>query len=138
RLHGLGDAVLWALAEAGQPPALKTLDLWDNHVSGDGVAALAGCPAAASLERLILGGSSNLAVGSVVPLAESPYFAQLQTLHLAFTDHLGDPDARALARSPHLGNLRSLDLRRTSITDEGEALLRERFGNAVHRGGKSN
>jgi uncharacterized protein (TIGR02996 family) len=133
RLSGLGDAVIQALAEARQPPKLKTLDLYDSGVTAAGVATLATCPGAASVERLILGNNHPWPEVSIVPLASSPYFGRLQTLHLAFTS-LGDEDARALARSSTLGQLRSLDLRNCPISEAGAALLRERFGSIVQLG----
>jgi uncharacterized protein (TIGR02996 family) len=132
RLSGVGDAVIQALAEARHPPKLKTLDLYNSGVTSTGIATLATCPAAASLERLILGNNQPVTEGGIVLLASSPYLGRLQTLHLAFT--LGDEDARALARSSTLGQLRSLVLYHCAISEAGAALLRERFGSIVQLG----
>jgi uncharacterized protein (TIGR02996 family) len=127
---GLGDPVLRELAAVPHPPALVTLDVYNTGVTGAGVAALANCPGAATLETLILGGN-NLGYGEVVPLAGSPHLARLRTLHLAFAG-LEDEDARALAEAPHLGGLHRLDVRYNIITDEAAGLLRQRFGDRVH------
>jgi uncharacterized protein (TIGR02996 family) len=131
RLRAFGDDVLRALAGAERPPRWTTLDLYDASVSGGGLEALAGSPAAGALEALVLGGSYELDEGAALPLTRSPHLARLRTLHLAFA-RLGDRDARALAEAPHLADLQRLDLRHNAITAAGARRLRQRFGDRVH------
>ena len=78
--------------------AVTRLDLSNHRLGNDGVALLAGSPAAARLRYLNLSSAS-------------------------FDEDLGPAAAVALASSPHLSRLRTLDLARNKIGVEGVAAI---------------
>jgi uncharacterized protein (TIGR02996 family) len=155
RGNGIGGPGLKALAASANLDQLRTLDLASNFIGADSVRALAESDHLRNLARLDLS-DAYLEEESARALASAANFSQLRELLLQ-KNQLGDGGARALAQSPHLRRLihldlndnrigkagaealaaatwprmRSLDVRRNVFTDTQEALLRQRFGDAV-------
>jgi uncharacterized protein (TIGR02996 family) len=153
--NGIGGPGLKALVESPNIAQLRSLDLGGNFIGGDTVRALAESAAMRHLTRLDLS-DSFLEEESARALASSASLERLTTLLLK-KNLLGDSGARALAQSQHLTclttldlndnrigkagaealaaaswrRMRTLDLRGNVFTDTQEALLRQRFGNAV-------
>ena len=120
------------LCKATGPPQLEFLDLADNFLRTEGVAALCEADWSRSLRWLSLS-QNYLDDDSVRILAESGRFTQLHSLHLA-RNNLELPDTegevitdlgvRQLALTPSLARLRILTLNETDIGDETvDALL---------------
>jgi uncharacterized protein (TIGR02996 family) len=153
--NGIGGPGLKALAESANLDRLRTLGLAGNFIGADSVRALADSAYLRHLTYLDLS-DAFLEEDSARSLASSANLARLRTLLLK-KNLLGDGGAKALAQSPYLARLttldlndnrigkagaealaaaawrwiRSLDLRGNVFTDTQEALLRNRFGNAV-------
>jgi uncharacterized protein (TIGR02996 family) len=135
---------------------LETLELGCNAVRAEGAIALAKCPQLTDLKRLALG-SNEIDDSGVKALAESPHLTSLAKLELD-TNLIGADGAQALASSSRLSSLKELELsgnaiglagaralanshslagllrlriRTDDVTEEGEALLRARFGDAL-------
>jgi uncharacterized protein (TIGR02996 family) len=154
--NGVGGPGLKALAGSANLNYLRTLHLASNFIGADSVRALAESTHLQNLTFLDLG-DAFLEEDSARILASAPNLARLTTLLLE-KNLLGDSGAKALAQSPNLTRLatldlndnrigkagaevlaaaswrrmRSLDLRGNVFTDTQEALLRDRFGNAVN------
>jgi uncharacterized protein (TIGR02996 family) len=122
----LDDAGVQALARAGTMPRLAALALNDNeHITAEGVAALAGSPSFAGLTSLDLSGN-DLTDAAVRAILQGEAFARIDTLRLA-RNPISDAGVAALARSSLLPRLLSrsprLELRGTSIGPTGAAAL---------------
>jgi uncharacterized protein (TIGR02996 family) len=153
--NGIGGPGRKALVESGNLDHLRTLRLASNFIGVDSVRALAESAHLRNLTCLDLS-DVFLEQDSARALASSANLTRLRTLLLK-KNLLGDGGAKALAQSPHLARLttldlndnrigkagaealaaaswrrmRSLDLRGNVFTDTQEALLRDRFGDAV-------
>jgi uncharacterized protein (TIGR02996 family) len=153
--NGIGGPGLNALAESENLADLRSLHLGSNFIGADSMRALAESPYLRKLTCLdlsdavleedcarALASSANLARlrtlllkknllgdGGAKALAQSPYLARLTTLDLN-DNRIGKAGAEALAAAPWR-RMRSIDLRGNVFTDTQEALLRNRFGNAV-------
>ncbi len=113
------------LAHSPNAANLKSLNLRDNQVGYDGVAALAGSPYLAKLTYLDIGVnnfSETMGAAGATVIANSAYMANLRTLNLG--NHLIGPDGvRAIAISPYLNKLESLELCGNNMTDDGVEAL---------------
>lgn len=153
--NSVGGPGLKAVVESSNLELLRTLNLAGNFIGVDSVRALAGSTPLQKLTFLDLSDAS-LEEDSARILASSANLTRLTTLLLQ-KNRLGDGGAKELAHSPHLTRLatldlsanrigkagaealataswrrmRNLDLRGNVFTDTEEALLRNRFGNAV-------
>jgi hypothetical protein len=110
-------------------PALRSLVIervWPERV---GVEALFARPQSPGLMRLSLA-SDLLGPVEARIIAESPASGNLRVLDLS-ENAIHDAGAIALARSPHLGNVLHLDMRGNDLGAAGKAALRERFGERV-------
>jgi uncharacterized protein (TIGR02996 family) len=103
-INGLGDSGAAALASSPRLAGATYLDLSGNQIGPEGTKALANSSHLASLKRLILGNNT-----------------------------LGVEGARALVDSPHLAGLTSLQVWQRDVTQEGDKLLREHFGERLRR-----
>jgi hypothetical protein len=110
----LGNDGVAALAEAGFGP-LEYLNLKDNRVGAPGLIALAGAAWADSLRRLDLGGNLVLDTG-MAALMSSPSLAGLESLDLNVTGTSRDTVFR-IAEGP-LPRLRSLSLGGNHLGDQ--------------------
>ncbi|HYT94537.1 MAG TPA: TIGR02996 domain-containing protein [Gemmataceae bacterium] len=90
------------------------LRLRDWERGDEAIATLAGCPRLVNLQSLQVSGPQENST------RERP-FLWITTV-----------GASALAASPYLNRLASLDLRDIAVENEGEKLLRARFGEGVH------
>ncbi len=152
---GIGGPGLKALAESANLDQLRSLYLTSNFIGADGVRDLAESEHLRKLTCLdlsdafleedsarILASSANLARlrtlllnknllsdGGAKALAQSPHLTRLAALDLN-DNRIGKAGAEALAAAPWR-SMRNLDLRGNVFTETQEALLRERFGNAV-------
>jgi uncharacterized protein (TIGR02996 family) len=140
------------LAVPCRAPTLRVLDLSQNPLTGDDVAALVRWRAVRGLLALKLGetaagpdGAEAIAAApwerlraldlwqcgidtrGAVALAGSRALAGLEWLSLQ-DNPLGPDGVMALARSPHLTRLRHLNLAGTELDAAARAALRERFG----------
>lgn len=153
--NGIGGPGLKGVAESANLDPLISLQLAGNFIGADSVRALAESTHLRKLTCLNLS-EASVEEESARILAASANLARLTTLLLQ-KNRLGDGGAKALAQSPHLARLttldlsdnrigkagaealaaaswqrmRNLDLRGNVFTDTEEALLRNRFGNAV-------
>jgi uncharacterized protein (TIGR02996 family) len=144
------DRGLRALLEAAWMGGLTYLRLVGCGLDRDGIEALAGCPAAWGLRRLVLGDHARildlrclvsapfsalerlaLTIGApdevASRLAANPALTNLDTLALigiSFSDHA----ARAILNSPYLSKLRRLMVPEEGLTRPVLQELRERFG----------
>lgn len=125
----IGAASVRALAESPHLSRLSSLDLGDASLDEDSTRALAGSANLARLRTLLLP-KNLLGDGGARALAQSPHLTRLTTLNL-HDNRIGKAGAEALAAAPHWRHLRKLDLRGNVFTDTQEALLRDRFGDAV-------
>lgn len=123
-----GDSVR-ALAESPHLGGLTSLDLSDACLEEDAARVLASSASFARLDRLVLN-KNLLGDGGARALAQSPHLQRLTELDLR-DNRIGKAGAEALAASKFWRRLRKLDLRANVFTDTQEALLRERFGDAV-------
>ncbi|MFQ3651441.1 MAG: TIGR02996 domain-containing protein [Gemmataceae bacterium] len=124
----LEDRDLAALAESHGCPALRTLYLWSNRISDDGLRALV--QGQLALEQVDL--SHNLLNNDgIIALADSLFFDRLRRLVLS-SNRIGDPAGLALAASPFGRNLVSLDLSKNSLGAEVMAALRVKYAGRVH------
>jgi uncharacterized protein (TIGR02996 family) len=124
----IGADSVRALADSEHMRKLSCLDLSDAFLEEDGARALASSANLARLTTLLLK-KNLLGDGGARALAQSPRLSRLTTLDLN-DNRIGKAGAEALA-SASWRRMRSLDLRGNVFTDTQEALLRERFGNAV-------
>jgi uncharacterized protein (TIGR02996 family) len=154
--NGIGGPGLKALVESANLAGLRTLNLASNFIGADSVRLLTQSAHLRNLSRLnlsdafleaesgpLLASSSNLARlttlllkknllgdGGVKALAQSPHLTRLAALDLN-DNRIGKAGAEALAAASSWRRIRSLDLRGNVFTQTQEALLRDRFGNAV-------
>jgi uncharacterized protein (TIGR02996 family) len=105
---GIGTAGAAALASV-RLPALERLDLSNNQLGDDGLAALLGGPLLSSVRHLGLSNNSIRERGGVA-LAASAWSGTPETLDLS-GNALGPDTLEALADSPLLAGLRQLNLR---------------------------
>jgi uncharacterized protein (TIGR02996 family) len=112
-IHSEGLA---ALVEAG-PRELRWLDLANCRIDHRGVEALAGCRGLSRLERLDLN-SNPIGDAGAEALAGSPYLGRLTTLQLGAAG-ITDAGAEALAKATGLGRLQRLDLFDNGIGPDG-------------------
>lgn len=117
----LGNKGLEALLEGGNFPALKSLRLAENKLTGKAIQALKGL----ELTRLDL--SFNQGKASMAKaIAQAAASTHLEHLNLG-ANEIGDQGLSALAQSPHLGALRSLHIADNHspplITDQGISAL---------------
>ncbi|HVL16313.1 MAG TPA: TIGR02996 domain-containing protein [Gemmata sp.] len=119
---GVGDEGCRVIANAPQFASLRGLELTNNEIGPDGVAALATSPYLCGLRDLDLAGGSNSAnmIGpeGAAHIAESDNFHQLESLNLVFNGIL-DAGFVALAESPRLPALQSLNVHCNGVTDYG-------------------
>jgi uncharacterized protein (TIGR02996 family) len=153
--NGIGGPGLKALADSANLDPLRTLGLASNFIGADSVRVLADSTHLRHLTCLDLS-DAFLEEDSARALASSANLARLRTLLLK-KNLLGDGGIKALVQSPHLARLttldlndnrigkagaealaaaswrrmRNLDLRGNVFTDTQEALLRNRYGNAM-------
>ena len=125
----IGADSVRALAESPHLGGLTSLDLGDACLEEDAARALASSASFARLNRLVLN-KNLLGDGGARALAQSPHLQRLTELDLR-DNRIGKAGAEALAASKFWRRLRKLDLRANVFTDTQEALLRERFGDAV-------
>ena len=125
----IGADSVRALAESPHPARLSLLNLGDAYLEEDSARALAGSANLVRLRTLLLP-KNQLGDGGARALAQSPHLKQLITLDL-HENRIGKAGAEALAAAPYGRRLRRLDLRGNVFTDTQEALLRDRFGDAV-------
>ncbi len=131
RLTHLTLPAVTALGELPELSRLRELDLRDNDLADEGLAALLASPHLTGLRLLDLR-RTNLTGEGAQALAACPRLAGLKTLYLQ-GNWLRDAGGRALAASEHLGQLRELVLWGNRIGDEATALLFQRFrGGVVH------
>jgi hypothetical protein len=95
----LSGSALRALDSCPKALALRHLELGDNPLGDEGIAALAGWPGLQSLDELLL----------------------VET-------EMGDGGTRALAASPHLDCLLRLDVSGNGLSARARAALRKRWG----------
>ena len=131
RLGGnfIGVYSVRALAESPHLIGLTSLDLSDACLEEDAARVLASSPNFGRLHRLVLN-KNLLGDAGARALAQSPHLQRLTELDLR-DNRIGKAGAEALAASKCWRRLRKLDLRANVFTDTQEALLRERFGDAV-------
>ena len=119
---GIGDEGCQTIAGALQFASLRGLELPNNEIGPDGIAALAASPHLRGLRDLDLAGGSNSAnmIGpeGAAHLAESDNFRHLVSLNLVFNGIL-DEGFIALAQSPRLPALQSLNVPCNGVTDDG-------------------
>jgi uncharacterized protein (TIGR02996 family) len=154
----LGDGPLRVLAEAPWPPRLAHLILTRNPFSDPGLVAFSASPRLAQLESLTFDNSRRINRPAVTALATSPHLAGLRSLSLNLCrlgprgigpltqtscrlkglttlrlrkTGLNDEAARLLAGSALLSGLKTLDAADNGFGRQGEAVLRERFGDRV-------
>jgi uncharacterized protein (TIGR02996 family) len=129
--EGIGDTGLAALSASPLLGQLTTLSLGHNRISDRGLEALLRSPYLRRLTHLGLRDTAITAAG-VLELARTPSLSGLRVLELTNIG-LDDSWAEALARSPVLNNLEQLHVYgvRDRLSERGQAMLRERFGNAV-------
>lgn len=125
----IGVSSVRALTESPHLSGLTSLDLSDACLEEDAARALASSASFARLDRLVLN-KNLLGDGGARALAQSPHLQRLTELDLR-DNRIGKAGAEALAASKLWRRLRKLDLRANVFTDTQEALLRERFGDAV-------
>lgn len=120
--NNLGPDGLAALA-AARLPHLRSLHLMRTRARDEGVRSLAGAEFLGELRSLSLGGN-NLPPAAAAALAESPLVANLRVLDLR-ENRIGERGAQHLARSRHLKNLIALDLSSNQMEDAGAFALAE-------------
>jgi Ran GTPase-activating protein (RanGAP) involved in mRNA processing and transport len=117
------DAGLAVLAGSDCFPALRLLDLRENHFGSDGLHILARSPALQDLRHLWLVdnwiGDSGLTALCDAGVSRMPH---LESLWLNWNS-VGNRGAAALARDPARTALRDLDLRDCHLEDEGGLAL---------------
>jgi uncharacterized protein (TIGR02996 family) len=120
--EGVGDEGCRLIAAAPQLASLRGLELPNNDIGPDGVAALASSAHLRGLTDLNLAGGSNtpneIGPDGARHLARSDNFHHLASLDLVFNG-IGDDGLAALAHSPRLGSLKSLNVPGNVVTDEG-------------------
>jgi uncharacterized protein (TIGR02996 family) len=127
--NNLGAEGVAALG-AGKLSALRVLHLLRTRPQEDGVAALARAALFSELRSLSLG-ENNLGPAAAIEIANPPAATiQLRVLDLR-DNRIGDRGAAALAKSPHLANLIHLDLAGSRIGDTGAKALAD----SPHLGG---
>jgi uncharacterized protein (TIGR02996 family) len=136
-MAGLKELVLgcnWLSAEAAGMLArlpfrgLKVLDLGYNPLEDAGLVALASSPHMATIRELSLR-CASAGVEGVLALANSPRFPQLEYLMIDGCE-IGYEGAVALARTKHF-HLKELWVDKDSVGEEGESLLKKRYGGGV-------
>jgi uncharacterized protein (TIGR02996 family) len=132
----LGPRGAKALADCPRLESLIHLDLCDNYVGDEGLAALAASPYLTHLRKLSL--HDYIGAQGAAALAQAPNLAGLTYLDIRCD--IGPEGARALAASPYLYQLKSLLLHGGCIGDEGvKALARSRvLANLEYLGLSSN
>jgi uncharacterized protein (TIGR02996 family) len=120
--YGIGDDGCRLIAEDSRFATLTTLELPNNGVSEDGIAALAHADELTGLRDLILTGGSNSS-NDIGPegaglIAGSENFRQLVNLDLALTG-IEDDGFVALVTSPNLPALEVLNVPGCGITNAG-------------------
>jgi uncharacterized protein (TIGR02996 family) len=123
---GLAALLTWPGLER-----ITVLGLAGNGLGDSGAAALAPSPRLAGATYLDLSGNSIGPAGAKA-LASSSSLTGLKKLALG-NNAIGVEGARALADSPHLAGLTSLQVWQKDVTEEGDKLLRERFGERLRR-----
>jgi uncharacterized protein (TIGR02996 family) len=111
-----------AAIAGGALPNLRALHLLRTRPEEEGVAALASAPLFRELRSLSLGGN-NLGPTAATAVAHAPA-DQLRVLDL-HDNRIGDRGAVTLAGSPHLANLVLLDLAEAQVGDSGAEALAE-------------
>ncbi|HWG46152.1 MAG TPA: TIGR02996 domain-containing protein [Gemmataceae bacterium] len=125
----IGADSVRALAESGHLSRLSWLDLSDACLDETSARVLASSANLARLATLLLQ-KNQLGDAGAKALAQSPHLQRLATLDLN-DNRIGKAGAEALAVAPSWRRMRKLDLRGNVFTDTQEALLRERFADAV-------
>jgi uncharacterized protein (TIGR02996 family) len=126
--NGVCDGGVRLLARSAALPRLRELALNDNgHVSGDGVAQLAGSPHLAGLRVLDVSGN-DVGDAGVRAVVKSLTLTRLHTFRV-FANHIGDAGVAALVGSELFVRLMTrdaaLDLRQNAIGAAGTAALGE-------------
>lgn len=128
--NALGPQSPVALASGGLP-SLSTLILDSNALGDEGAAYLAAQDR--PIERLQLGWNGVGDLGATA-LANGPLMREATVLLLSSND-IGPAGATALSAGPSLEGLQTLNLSGNALGEAGEALLKERFGEALELGG---
>ncbi len=126
----IDDAGVKGLTASRVITHLEELSLAYNNIGDEGFKALAAWAGLAHVRKLNL--SSNKAGwAGVKALCASRHLTALQELDLGHLD-IGLAGAQALAAAPLLRTLKYLWLHDVELTTDAVALLRERFGEALH------
>ncbi len=126
----IGPEGLAALAHSPHLARLRRLRLNGNHLGAKGMAVLASAPYWKAPTHLGLA-TCLLNDDAVAILAGAPNLAHVEALVLV-DNQFGLPGVRALVDSPYLGALRELNVQRNpQLGRQGEAILRERFGDRL-------
>ncbi|WP_292935958.1 hypothetical protein [Noviherbaspirillum sp.] len=119
--NAIGDEGVAALASS-EHLRLRSLELRSNNISDRGVTTLANSEMARSLTSLGLRNNVTIGPQGVAALANSDKLAALTSLDLEGNLFFGDEGATALAHSRHL-RLKSLDLGNGRIDEAGARAL---------------
>jgi hypothetical protein len=128
-----GDLGLQRLMRGRVFRQLKYLAIDSSGVTEDGVARLARSKVVSGLRALSIGGLSReapLTAAAVRALAGSTRLTGLRWLSLPEV-LVTDAEAHLLAKSSGLRGLRELNVSGRRLSDEGKAVLRERFGEGL-------
>lgn len=125
------DRAASALATSSVCKSLVHLALGGNEKMGSqGAIALASSEQFSDLRFLDLSGT-KLGPDAVRTLAFSTRFPRLRVLNIS-RNPIGDEGGKALCESPDLARIRGLVLFNCGISEPIKAVLRERFGDALH------
>jgi uncharacterized protein (TIGR02996 family) len=128
RMHGQGHCGLESLTPMN-PTSGPKLNLKSNHISDEGIIALAECPHLSRFNELVLR-ENDIGDAGIIALAESPYVANLRFLDV-WRNRITDRGAMALAASPYLVSIVDLSVKENRLTHKGVSALQNRFGNNV-------
>lgn len=118
----LDDDDLAALSASPHLVEVTTLLLWSNHVGDDGVRALA-TASLPRLARLDLSGNGVTDAGALA-LADSTFLSRLRLADLS-GNQITDPGALALIGSPHVSPQAMIELSKNPVSLPVQNVLRE-------------
>lgn len=129
-LNALGTHYAVQFFDSPNLTGLRQIEFRGIDPGAAGMEALAKNPALSGLRKLSLHHNKIVDKG-VAALAASPHLTNLQSLRLS-DNNIGDKGAESLAASAVLANLRELVLdENPRLTERGEKLLRDQFGDRV-------